>query len=115
MWQQQARAHSSGKHTPVLTSRPRPPPLTYLLPLYVTSSTILAPRADTHGRCVNPKPISNPNPNPNPNQVREQTRMVDASSIVLSAEDGNSANSARGGAQRRRKQLYPAPSLLPLF
>ena len=40
--------------------------------------------------------------------------MVDASSIVLSAEDGNSANSARGGAQRRRKQLYPAPSLLPL-
>ena len=47
-------------------------------------------------------------------QVREQTRMVDASSIVLSAEDGNSAN-ANGGAQRRRKQLYPAPSLLPLF
>lgn len=40
--------------------------------------------------------------------------MVDASSIVLSAEDGNSAN-ANGGAQRRRKQLYPAPSLLPLF
>ena len=91
------------------------PPLTYLLPLYVTSSTLLAPRADTHGQCVNPNPNHSPNPNPNPNQVREQTRMVDASSIVLSAEDGNSANSARGGAQRRRKQLYPAPSLLPLF
>ena len=99
------QAHASAQLSP--TS----PPLTYLLPLYVTSSTSLAPRADTHGRCVNP----NPNPNPNPKQVREQTRMVDASSIVLSAEDGNSANSARGGAQRRRKQLYPAPSLLPLF
>merc|ERR1740124_1803373 len=50
-------------------------------------------------------------------QVREQTRMVDASSIVLgeSVEDGGSANSTRGGAQRRRKQLCPAPSLLPLF
>ena len=49
--------------------------------------------------------------------MREQTRMVDASSIVLgeSAEHDGSSSSMRGGARRRRKQLDPAPSLLPLF
>lgn len=49
--------------------------------------------------------------------MREQTRMVDASSIVLgeSAEHDGSSSSTRGGARRRRKQLDPAPSLLPLF
>ena len=52
-------------------------------------------------------------------QVREQTRMVDASSIVLgassTADDGAASAAARGGAQRRRKQPYPEPSLLPMF
>ena len=47
-------------------------------------------------------------------QVREQTRMVDASSIVLgeSTEDGGSRPA--GGARRRRKQPCPEPSLLPM-
>ena len=52
-------------------------------------------------------------------QVREQTRMVDASSIVLGAsspaEDGTTSATSRGGAQRRRKQPYPEPSLLPMW